>query len=356
MRADTIPSTPEARRAEHLRVRRDLALNGYTEATYQRGKYRKRATAPGTTPNTPATATNPMPQIQTPATATATTARPADQQRTQKHLGHISIPYCKGIAEPMARMLRQVGISTSFASRGSLKEQLVHLKDPVPRLQVAGTVYHIECQGSPVADCTASYVGETGRSTEDRMKDHKANTKHPNGLYTSKVKEHMHNQDHFYIPNSITILDKDDKWRPRGIRESIHIRALSPTLNADQGRHKLPHCYDNIIRNAIAPTDRRKIETPKDTAGQFQLPTQTPQNNSPPPPTTTNTPTTNPNSTRVNPQNPQTAPATAAPLPQPQRKRLRSPDPDENNTNPKRPCHTTHSMTTRSRAPQPPLG
>jgi hypothetical protein len=32
MRVDTIPSKPEARRAEHLRVRRDLALNGYTEA------------------------------------------------------------------------------------------------------------------------------------------------------------------------------------------------------------------------------------------------------------------------------------------------------------------------------------
>jgi hypothetical protein len=87
-------------------------------------------------------------------------------------------------------------------------------------------------------------VGETGRATEDRMKDHKANTKHPNGLNTSKVKEHMHSHDHYYTNRNITILDKDTNWLPRGIRESLQIRALKPTINADQGRHKLPHCYN----------------------------------------------------------------------------------------------------------------
>jgi hypothetical protein len=73
----------------------------------------------------------------------------------------------------------------------------------------------------------------------------------------------MHSQDHFYLPNSITILDREDNWHPRGIKESIHIRATNLSLNANQGRHKLQHCYDNIIKNTIAPTDRRKIKTPQ---------------------------------------------------------------------------------------------
>jgi hypothetical protein len=163
----------------------------------------------------------------------------------------------------MARLKKQVGISTSYKTRGSFREQLVHLKDPVLRLQTAGTVYHIGCRGTPTEDCTGEYIGEMGRSTEDKMKDHKANTKHPNSLYTSKVIEHMHNQDHFYTPNSITILDREEDWHARGIKESIHIRALNPSLNADQGRHKLPHCYNNIIQNTITSTDKRRIETPR---------------------------------------------------------------------------------------------
>jgi hypothetical protein len=129
--------------------------------------------------------------------------------------------------------MRGSGISTSFATRGTLREQLVHLKDPLQRLQATGVVYHTACQGTPSAECTAAYVGETGRFTEDRMKDHKANTKHPNGLYTSKVKEHMHSHDHYYTSGNITILDKDTNWLPMGIRESLQIRALNPSINAD---------------------------------------------------------------------------------------------------------------------------
>jgi hypothetical protein len=121
----------------------------------------------------------------------------------------------------LARIMRGSGISTSFATRGTLREQLVHLKDPLQHLQATGAVYHIACQSTPFTECTATYVGETGRATQDRMKDHRANTKHPNGLYTSKVKEHMQSHDHHYTSENITILDKDTNWLPRGIRESL---------------------------------------------------------------------------------------------------------------------------------------
>jgi hypothetical protein len=41
-RADTIPTTHLAREKEHERVRRELAANGYTWETYNRGKYREK--------------------------------------------------------------------------------------------------------------------------------------------------------------------------------------------------------------------------------------------------------------------------------------------------------------------------
>jgi hypothetical protein len=123
-----------------------------------------------------------------------------------------------------------------------------------------GAIYYITCQGNTSTECTAAYVGETGRATEERMKDHRANIKHPDGVYTSKVKQHMHIEDHYFTPRDI--LGKDDNWLTRGMMESLQIRALGPSINADQGRHKLPHCYDNIIRDKLAPISKRKIQAP----------------------------------------------------------------------------------------------
>ena len=69
----------------------------------------------------------------------------------------------------MARKLKKEGISSSFDSRGSYKEQLVHLKDPVPYLDTPDTVYHVQCEGTPTTDCNQTYIGETGRCTSTRM-------------------------------------------------------------------------------------------------------------------------------------------------------------------------------------------
>ena len=40
------------------------------------------------------------------------------------------------------------------------------------------------------------------------------------------------------------------EWRAPG-RESVAIRAIAPSLNRNEGRHQLPHCYDTIISKAI---------------------------------------------------------------------------------------------------------
>jgi hypothetical protein len=122
------------------------------------------------------------------------------------------------------------------------------------------------------------------------MKDHRADTKLPNGIYTSKVKKHIHSEDHYFTPKDITILDKDNNWLTRGIMESLQIRALNPSINADQGCHKLPHCYDNIIRNKLAPISTHKIQAPKDTVKHFHHPTPTHRSITPPTPIPTTIP------------------------------------------------------------------
>jgi hypothetical protein len=80
---------------------------------------------------------------------------------------------------------------------------------------------------------------------------HRVATKHPTSQFTSKVKQHMHDRDHYFTPRDITVLDRDGNWHTRGIRENIQIRALGPTIDGSQGRHKLPPCYDDIIRDKL---------------------------------------------------------------------------------------------------------
>lgn len=167
-KADRILFTHQAREVEHRRVKVELAENGYTQETYDRGKYRgKRTNNPtkGETP-TPDTITTTAACQNNMATNTYTQPESGVQH---KHIGHISLPYCKGISDSLARIMRKGGISTSFTTRGSIREQLVHLKDPIAHLDAEGTVYHIQCQGNTDQDCTATYVGETGRYTSECM-------------------------------------------------------------------------------------------------------------------------------------------------------------------------------------------
>ena len=175
----------------------------------------------------------------------------------------------------MAWKLKKAGIATSFDSRGSYKEQLVHLKDLVPYLDTPGMVYHIRCEGTATADCDETYIGETSRSTSTRLADHRANTKHADGTFASAVREHTHSEDHYFTPGSVTILDKEENWHCRGYRESIQIRALQPSLNRDQGRGKLLGCYDGIIAEFVAPGAKQRVESSKGRGSQGWPATQT---------------------------------------------------------------------------------
>jgi hypothetical protein len=98
-RADKIPSTPQARAAEHTRVRIELATNGYTMDTYNRGRYRERKSTQ-TAPAAQET-TNPTPTDNISQAPTAHNLLHTPQEK-RKHLGHISNPYCKGISEPFS--------------------------------------------------------------------------------------------------------------------------------------------------------------------------------------------------------------------------------------------------------------
>ena len=95
------------------------------------------------------------------------------------------IPYVQNVSEAIRRVLAPLNIRTCFKPHRTLRSLLVHVKDPIPPEGRKGVVYQISC-----SDCPATYVGQTGRTLEHRIKEHKYALTSGN-IDKSAVAEHM---------------------------------------------------------------------------------------------------------------------------------------------------------------------
>ena len=78
----------------------------------------------------------------------------------------IVVPYIRGFSEELKTIFGGFGVPTYFKSLNTLRQLLVHPKDPVGKDKVVGPVYKISCE-----ECDATYVGETGRSLREGLEN-----------------------------------------------------------------------------------------------------------------------------------------------------------------------------------------
>ena len=121
----------------------------------------------------------------------------------------------------------------------TLKQALVHPKDSLSDLQKANVVYKITC-----ADCPASYVGETKRRLETRLKEHKSAVKHGN-LEASALVDHVLEEGHSFDWTGTSVLDQESNLFARQSLESYYIRKQELSLNRDKGN--LSPFYDSVL-------------------------------------------------------------------------------------------------------------
>ena len=76
------------------------------------------------------------------------------------------LPYVQGESEPLRHCLEQQGICAVFKSETTIRLYLVRHKDTVDPTKQDGVVYRIPCE------CRKVYIGETGRSMHERIKEH----------------------------------------------------------------------------------------------------------------------------------------------------------------------------------------
>ena len=95
-------------------------------------------------------------------------------------------------------------------------------------LDVKGVVYSIPC-----ADCSATYIGETGRTLKVRMAEHKRAVKSkdpPNGIAV-----HVQKTAHNINWQEARILARENNWGRRRVLEALEIQQRRPKMNLDAG-------------------------------------------------------------------------------------------------------------------------
>ena len=75
------------------------------------------------------------------------------------------------------------------------------------------------------------------------------------------VYNHCKSSNHSFKPEEVVILDKEDRWFERGVREAIWERVEQPALNKKGGlRFQLSHAWDEAIRRLPRRLSRDQSE------------------------------------------------------------------------------------------------
>ena len=152
----------------------------------------------------------------------------------------VTLPYIRHLSETIRRILAPLGIRTCFRPHRTLRQTLVRLKDRTPLQQRAGVVYRIPC-----GSCSKVYIGQTGRTLEHRLKEHKRALTSGNTAQ-SAVAEHAVDHVHEIDWNEAEVVDSHPYYRQRCALEAWHIRTEHQTMNRDEG--PLPSEYNPLIR------------------------------------------------------------------------------------------------------------
>ena len=122
-------------------------------------------------------------------------------QSTATNPAYVSIPYVKGTSETFRRILAPLDIKTTFRPNNTLRQMLVHPKDPTPLQDKAGVVHKIPCSSFPRV-----YIGQTGRTLGQRVKEHQRSVRDKK-IATSALAEHSERTGHTIDWTRTKVLD-----------------------------------------------------------------------------------------------------------------------------------------------------
>ena len=148
----------------------------------------------------------------------------------------IVVPYMPNTEEKFRKLCKKKGIQVHFKGTNTLRTALGNPKDKDPRNNQTGIIYHYQC---PQINCPSAYIGESGRSLGERVKEH---FKAPSPIHL-----HSTTTGHPMDPEQFNIVHKEVNSHSRTIKEAMFIHVQDPILNRNLGKYQLPHIWDHLL-------------------------------------------------------------------------------------------------------------
>ncbi|KAL6416525.1 hypothetical protein ACFW04_013388 [Cataglyphis niger] len=98
-------------------------------------------------------------------------------------------------------------------------------KDQEPKASSSNIIYKINCD-----NCDASYVGQTGRQLQTRIKEHRNHIRRNTSSH-SIIIDHRLQHNHEFKWNDVKILDTEPIYNKRLISEMLFIKRQNNSLN-----------------------------------------------------------------------------------------------------------------------------
>ena len=164
----------------------------------------------------------------------------------------------------MQRILKY-GVGFCVKPHQTLRQLLVHPKDKIDQPKKSEVIYEIPCK-----NCKLSYVGETARKLETRLKEHRVEyeksmeTKFTRStrkqseteINKSAITDHAKQCNHIIDWEGAKVVDTEGDRYKRWITEAIWIRRRTPTMNRDEGAYQLSNLWTGLI-TTVPPSGRK---------------------------------------------------------------------------------------------------
>ena len=137
-----------------------------------------------------------------------------DRDERQTARTSVNISYIHGLSQSIRRVLSHLDIRVAFRPFQTLSQELVHPKDPVPELRRTGVIYTIPCD-----QCPRCYIGQTGRSMEQRLGEHRRALRKGDVL-ASAVAEHVFTLGHQMDLSKARVMDSHPHTQTRCLLDS----------------------------------------------------------------------------------------------------------------------------------------
>ena len=149
----------------------------------------------------------------------------------------LCLPYIKGLSETLQRTCQPLNIRVANKGTNTLRSILTKVKTPLDSYQKTGVIYQIPCS------CGEVYIGETGKTINERVKEHKRSVCRMDT--NNSIAVHVMNTSHDIAWDQATIITQETHRLKRKIKEAMLIQK-TPCINMDSGLHLDP-IWNDII-------------------------------------------------------------------------------------------------------------